>query len=94
MQSQLRWASDVACKKDHRFSKKLLNGELSQGKRSQGGQEKRFKDSLKVSMKSFGTVHNCQEYLAQETDKWREVVKRERKSENQMKQSNWTAPET
>ena len=33
---------------------RLLHGELSQGKRSARGQKKRYKDSLKVSVKSFG----------------------------------------
>ena len=76
MQSQLRWASHIVHMKDHRQLKKLLYGELSQGKRSKGGQKKRFKDTLKVSMKSFTITPNCLEYLAQDRDKLREVVKR------------------
>ena len=79
MKSQLHWAGYVVCMKDHRLPKKLLYGELSQIKRSQGGQEKRFKDTVKVSMKSFDIAPNCLEYLAQDKDKWREVVKRGRK---------------
>ena len=55
--------------------KKLLYSKLSQGKHSQGGLKKCFEDSLKVSMKSFGIVPNCLEYLAQDRDKWCEVVK-------------------
>ena len=62
--------------KDHRLPKKLLYCELPQGKRSQGGQKRRFKDTLKVSMKSFGVASNCLEYLALDRDKWREAVKR------------------
>ena len=50
--------------KHHRLPNKLLYGELSQSKRSQVGQKKRFKDTLKVSMKSFGIAPNCPEYLA------------------------------
>ena len=76
MQSQLRWTSQVVHMKDHRLSKKLLNSELSQGKRSQWVQKKRFKDTLKVPMKSFSIAPNCLEYLARDRDKWREVVKR------------------
>ena len=76
MQSQLRYAGHIVCMKDHCLPKKLLNSELSQGKFSQRGQRKCFKDTLKVSMKSFGVVLHCLEYLAQDRDKWREVVKR------------------
>ena len=75
IRSQLRWADNVVLVKDHPTPKKLVNGKLSQGKRFQGSQEKRFKDTLKVSMKSFGIAPNCLEYLAQDRDKWREVVK-------------------
>ena len=76
MQSQLCWACCDVCMKDHSLPKKLLNGELSQSKCSQGGQKKCFKDTLKVSMKSFSIALNCLEYLAQDRDKWHEVVKR------------------
>ena len=73
IQSQLRWAGHVVCMKEDRLPKKMLSGELSQGKRSQGCQKKRFKDTLKVSIKSFGIA--CVEYLAQDRDKWHQVVK-------------------
>ena len=66
MQSQLCWAGHAVCMKDHCLPKKLLHGELSQGKHSQGGQKKYFKDTLKVSMKSFCIAPNCLEYLAQD----------------------------
>ena len=52
MQSQLRWAGHVVHIKDHCLLKKLLYGELFQGKCIQG-QKKHFKDTLKVSMKSI-----------------------------------------
>ena len=61
--------------KDHCLSKKLLYIELSQGKRSQEGQKKHFKDTLKVSMKSFGIAPNCLEYLVQDRQKWHKVIK-------------------
>ena len=63
IQSQLCWASHVVRMKDHHLPKKLLYGELSQGKGLQGGQEKHFKDTLKVPMKSFGINPNCLDYL-------------------------------
>ena len=78
MQLQLRWVGLVVRMKDHHHPKKLLYGELSQGKRSQGDQKKHFKDTLKVSMKSFGIAPNCMEYLAQ--DKNLTLSKVDRKS--------------
>ena len=71
MQSQLHWAGHVVRMKDYHLPRKLLYGELSQGKRSQGGQKKRFKDTLKVSMKAFDIDPNYLEYLALDRDKWR-----------------------
>ena len=38
---------------DERLPKKVLYGELQEGKRSQGGQKKRYKDTLKASLKDF-----------------------------------------
>ena len=76
MQSQLCWAGHVVCIKDHRLLKKLLYGDLSQSKPYNGDQKKHFKDTLKVSMKSFGITPNSLEYLAQDRDKWYEAVKR------------------
>ena len=38
---------------DARLPKKVFYGELQEGKRSQGGQEKRYKDTLKASLKDF-----------------------------------------
>ena len=37
---------------DHRLPKRLFYGELQQGKRSHGGQKKRFKDTLKYILES------------------------------------------
>ena len=69
MQSQLHWAGHVVHMKDHCLLKKLVYSELFQGKYSH------FKHTLKLCMKSFSITPNCQEYLAQERDKWCEVVK-------------------
>ena len=38
---------------DERLPKKVLYGELQEGKRSQGGQKKRYKYTLKASLKDF-----------------------------------------
>ena len=53
MQCQIRWAGHVVRMPDHRIPKRLLYGELQQGKRTKGGQRKRFKDCLKSSLKAF-----------------------------------------
>ena len=75
MLSQLHLAGHVVRMKDYHLQKKLFYGELSQGKHSQGGKRKYFKDTQKVSMKSFGITPNCLEYLVWDRDKWHEVVK-------------------
>ena len=70
MQSQLRWAGHVARMSDDRLPKRLLFGELQQGKRSQGGQKKRFKDTLKASLKAFNINHNTWEHSALDRGMW------------------------
>ena len=74
MQSQLRWAGHVVRMPDHRLPKRLLYGELQHGKRSQGGQKKRFKDTLKVSLKAFDINHDTWEQTAQDRGVWRSAV--------------------
>ena len=51
--AQLRWAGHVTKMPDERLLKKVLYGELQEGKRSQGGQKKSSKDTLKASLKDF-----------------------------------------
>ena len=75
MQSQLRWARHVARMAEHRLPKKLMFGELLEGKRSQGRQKKRFKDTMKVSLKAFGIEHTSWEQVAQDRNKWRRAIK-------------------
>ena len=51
--AQLRWTGHVTRMPDERLPKKILYGELQIGKRSHGGQKKRYKDTLKASLKDF-----------------------------------------
>ena len=74
MKTQLRWAGHVARMPDHRIPKKLFFGELRDGKRSLGAPKKRFKDSLKASLKAFGINHVTWEQTASERSKWRAAV--------------------
>jgi len=72
--NQVRWAGHVARMSDERIPKQLLYGELSTGSRTHGGQKKRFKDSLKVSLKSFNIDTDTWEELAQNRSSWRAQV--------------------
>ena len=51
--AQLRWTGHVTRMPDERLPMKDLYGELQEGKRSQGGQKKRYKDTIKASLKDF-----------------------------------------
>ena len=51
--AQLRWTGHVIRMPDERLPKKVFYGELQEGKRSQGGQKKRYKDILKAALKHF-----------------------------------------
>ena len=51
--AQLRWTGHVTRMPDEHLPKKILYGELQIGKRSHGGQKKRYKDILKASLKDF-----------------------------------------
>ena len=72
--SQLRWAGHVVRMPDKRLPKRVLYGELQAGACSRGGQKKRFKDTLKASLKDFGIDHNSWETLAQNRPAWRGAI--------------------
>ena len=64
--AQLRWTGHVTRMPDERLPKKVLYGELQEGKRSQGGQKKRYKDTLKASLKDFNISTESWEQAAQD----------------------------
>ena len=72
--AQLRWTGHVIRMPDERLPKKVFYGELQEGKRSQGGQKKRYKDTLKASLKDFDIPIGSWEQTAQERSKWRGLI--------------------
>ena len=73
--AQLRWTGHVTRMPDERLPKKVLYGELQEGKRSQGGQKKRDKDTLKASLiKDFNIPTEFWEQAAQDRTKWRFLI--------------------
>ena len=59
---------------DSRIPKQLLFSELHSGKRSRGAPKKRFKDTLKASLKCFDVDPENWELQAQQRDSWRSTI--------------------
>ena len=74
--AQLGWTGHVTRMPEERLPKKILYGELEMGKRSHGGQKKRYKDTLKASLKNFNIPTESWEQIAQERAKWRDLIRR------------------
>ena len=74
--AQLRWTGHVTRMPEERLPKKILYGELEMGKRSHGGQEKRYKDTLKATLKDFSIPTESWEQIAQDRAKWRGLIRR------------------
>ena len=71
--AQLRWTGRVT-RMHERLPNKILYGELQEGKRSQAGQKKRYKDTLKASLKDFNIPTESWEQAAQDRTKWRCLI--------------------
>ncbi|KAI8492323.1 hypothetical protein Bbelb_297760 [Branchiostoma belcheri] len=72
--AQVRWAGHLVRMPDTRLPKRLLYSELAEGKRSVGGQKKRFKDTLKSSFKSFKIDTSTWESTAHNRAAWRSHI--------------------
>ena len=72
--SQLRLAGHVFRMPDKRLPRRLLYGELSEGKRSLGGQKKQYKNTLKASLKFCGINSDTWKEMAQVRPTWRSAV--------------------
>ena len=72
--AQLRWTGHVIRMPDERLQKKVFYDKLQEGKRSQGGQKKRYKDTNKTSLKDFYIPVGSWEQTAQERSKWRGLI--------------------
>ena len=68
--AQLRLTGHVTRMPGVRLSKKVLYGELHEEKRTQGGQKKHYKDTLKASLKDFNIPTESWEQAAQDRTKW------------------------
>ena len=74
--AQLRWTGHVTRMRDERLLKKIFYGELKVGKRCHDGQKKRYKDTLKASLKDFNIATESWEQLALDRTKWRGLIRR------------------
>ena len=74
--TQLRWTGHVTRMPEECLPKKILYGGLEMGKRSYGGQKKRYKDTLKASLKDFNIPTESWEQIAQDRAKWRGPIRR------------------
>nr|VZI06128.1 unnamed protein product [Spirometra erinaceieuropaei] len=74
-QMQLRWSGHLVRMDDERLPKRLFYGDVVTGSRRQGGQIRRYKDTLKSTLKRLQINPTNWEDLAHDRPTWRRTVK-------------------
>jgi len=74
IRSQLRWTGHVLRMNNSRIPKILFFGELANGRRTQGGQFKRYKDNIKHHLQEGGKDITRWELIATDRTGWRNLV--------------------
>nr|VZI36657.1 unnamed protein product [Spirometra erinaceieuropaei] len=74
-QMQLRWSGHMVRMDDERLPKRLFYGDVATGSRRQGGQIRRYKDTLKSSLKRLHINPTNWEELARDRPTFRRTVK-------------------
>ena len=74
IKNQLRWIGHVVRMPDSRLRKQLFYCQLKEGKRSRGGQKKRYKDLLKANLKKCKIKVSTWETQAKDRPTWRQTV--------------------
>ena len=74
MKIQLRWAGHLQRMDDNRIPKQIFYGELASGIRNIGGQKKRYKDTLKQTLKLTNINTDSWHDLAADRTAWRHAV--------------------
>ena len=72
--AQLRWTGHVIRMPDARLPEGVFCGELQEGKRSQGGRGRRYRDTLGASLGDFGIPMGSWGQAAQERSRWRGLI--------------------
>ena len=76
MRTQLRWVGHVQRMSVDRMPKKNLYSKLSSGARNRGEQRKRYKDTLKQTLKLTYINTETWHALAENRTVWRQAVKK------------------